>query len=206
LQKNYGILKLSFKRKIKLLRRKEMNVIGIIIVVIIIIVLWMIRCYNSLVNLRNKVEEAFSTMDVYLKKRFDLIPNLVEIVKGYAKYESSTLENMVKLRGQAYNSMSTEEKVEANNKLSGEISKLLAIAENYPDLKANENFRDLTAQLASVENDIANARKYYNAVVKGMNNKVQMFPSNIVANMFKFKTYSMFEANEAERENVKVQF
>jgi LemA protein len=206
LQKKYGILKLSFKRKIKLLRRKEMNVIGIIIVVIIIIVLWMISCYNSLVNLRNKVEEAFSTMDVYLKKRFDLIPNLVEIVKGYAKYESSTLENMVKLRGQAYNSMSTEEKVEANNKLSGEISKLLAVAENYPDLKANENFRDLTAQLASVENDIANARKYYNAVVKEMNNKVQMFPSNIVANMFKFKTYSMFEANEAERENVKVQF
>ena len=183
-----------------------MKVIGIIIVVIIIIVLWMIGTYNSLVNLRNKVEEAFSTMDVYLKKRFDLIPNLVEIVKGYAKYESSTLENMVKLRGQAYNSMSTEEKVEANNKLSGEISKLLAVAENYPDLKANENFRDLTAQLASVENDIANARKYYNAVVKEMNNKVQMFPSNIVANMFKFKTYSMFEANEAERENVKVQF
>jgi len=206
LQKKYGILKLSSKRKIKLLRRKEMNVIGIIIVVIIIIALWMIGSYNSLVNLRNKVEEAFSTMDVYLKKRFDLIPNLVEIVKGYAKYESSTLENMVKLRGQAYNSMSTEEKVEANNKLSGEISKLLAIAENYPDLKANENFRDLTAQLASVENDIANARKYYNAVVKEMNNKVQMFPSNIVANMFKFKTYSMFEANEAERENVKVQF
>ena len=183
-----------------------MNVIGIIIIVIIIIALWMIGSYNSLVNLRNKVEEAFSTMDVYLKKRFDLIPNLVEIVKGYAKYESSTLENMVKLRGQAYNSMSTEEKVEANNKLSGEISKLLAVAENYPDLKANENFRDLTAQLASVENDIANARKYYNAVVKEMNNKVQMFPSNIVANMFKFQTYSMFEANEAERENVKVQF
>ena len=159
-----------------------MNVIGIIIVVIIIIALWMIGSYNSLVNLRNKVEEAFSTMDVYLKKRFDtmdvylkkrfdLIPNLVEIVKGYAKYESSTLDNIVKLRGQAYNSMSTEEKVEANNKLSGEISKLLAIAENYPDLKANENFRDLTAQLTSVENDIANARKYYNAVVKGMNIK-----------------------------------
>ena len=132
-----------------------MNVIGIIIVVIIIIALWMIGSYNSLVNLRNKVEEAFSTMDVYLKKRFDdLIPNLVEIVKGYAKYESSTLENMVKLRGQAYNSMSTEEKVEANNKLSGEISKLLAVAENYPDLKANENFRDLTAQLASVDVNI----------------------------------------------------
>lgn len=178
----------------------------IIIVVILLIIFWLVGSYNSLVGSKNRVEEAFSTMDVYLKKRFDLIPNIVETVKGYAKYESSTLEDLVKLRGQSYNSMSTEEKVETNNALSNELGKLLAVAENYPDLKANENFRDLTAQLASVENDIANARKYYNAVVKEMNNKVQMFPSNIVANMFKFQTYSMFEANDTERENVKVQF
>lgn len=178
----------------------------IIMVIILLIIFWLVGSYNSLVGSKNRVEEAFSTMDVYLKKRFDLIPNIVETVKGYAKYESSTLDNMVKLRGQAYNSMSTEEKVETNNALSNELGKLLAVAENYPDLKANENFRDLTAQLASVENDIANARKYYNAVVKEMNNKVQMFPSNIVANMFHFQTYTMFEASDEERNNVKVQF
>lgn len=179
---------------------------GIIIVVLLIIAFWIIRSYNTLVSLKNKVEEAFSTMDVYLKKRFDLIPNLVETVKGYAKYESSTLEEVIKLRGETYNSMSTEKKVETNNKLSGELAKLLAVAENYPDLKANENFRDLTAQLSNIEDEIANARKYYNAVVRKMNNKVQMFPSNIVAKMFNFKEYSMFNADEKERENVKVQF
>ena len=183
-----------------------MTALIIIGIIVLVLILWLIRSYNSLVNLRNRVEEAFSTMDVYLKKRFDLIPNIVETVKGYAKYESETLEKIIKLRGESYNSMSTEEKVETNNKLSNEIGKLLAVAENYPDLKASENFRDLTKQLSSIEADIANARKYYNAVVREMNNKVQMFPTNIVAGIFNFKTYSMFKANEEERENVKVQF
>lgn len=183
-----------------------MTAIIIIIVLAIVIAIWMIGEYNTLVSLRNKVEEAFATMDVYLKKRFDLIPNVLETVKGYAKYESETLEKVVKLRGDSYNSMSTEEKVETNNELSREIGKLLAVAENYPDLKANTNYNELISQLKSVEEDIANARKYYNAVVKQMNNKVQMFPSNIVANMFKFNTYSMFNASEEERQNVKVQF
>lgn len=177
----------------------------VILVIVILIALWIASTYNSLVALRNRVEEAFATMDVYLKKRFDLIPNIVETVKGYSKYESETLENVVKLRG-SYSSLSTEEKVDANNKLTSEITKLLAVAENYPDLKANDNYKELISQLKENEKDIANARKYYNAVVKELNNKIQMFPSNIVANMFHFQPAKMFQATEEERENVKVQF
>lgn len=177
----------------------------IILVIVILIVLWIINTYNSLVAARSKVEEAFATMDVYLKKRFDLIPNIVETVKGYSKYESETLENIVKLRG-SYSSLSTNEKVDANNKISKEITKLLAVSENYPDLKANENYKELISQLQENEKDIANARKYYNAVVMNFNNKILMFPSSIVAHMFNFQTATMFQANEEERENVKVQF
>ena len=176
----------------------------IIIGIVVVLLLLVLITYNSLVKLNNKVVEAFSTMDVYLKKRWDLIPNIVEAVKGYAKHEESTLEEVINLRNNSYDKMNTNDKVDVNNKLSLGINKLMAVAEGYPDLKASDNFRDLSSQLTKVEDDIANARKYYNGTVRIFNNKVQMFPSNMVAFMFGYKAKKMFEANESERENVKV--
>lgn len=176
----------------------------IIIAIVVVLLLLVFTTYNSFVKLNNKVEEAFSTMDVYLKKRWDLIPNIVETVKGYAKHEKSTLEEVINLRNSSYDKMNTNDKVETNNKLSHGISKLMVIAESYPELKANENFKDLSSQLTRVEDDIANARKYYNGTVRIFNDKVQMFPSNIIASIFGYKVKNMFEANEFERENVKV--
>lgn len=176
----------------------------IIIAIVVVLLLLVFTTYNSFVKLNNKVEEAFSTMDVYLKKRWDLIPNIVETVKGYAKHEKSTLEEVINLRNSSYDKMNTNDKVETNNKLSQGISKLMAIAESYPELKANENFKDLSNQLTRVEDDIANARKYYNGTVRIYNDKVQMFPSNIIAGIFGYKVKNMFEANENERENVKI--
>ena len=145
-------------------------------------------------------------MDVYLKKRWDLIPNLVETVKGYASHEKDTLKEIVELRNSSYDNMSDDEKIKKNEQISNGITKIMALAEAYPELKANENFRDLSNQLTKVEEDIANSRKYYNGVVRMFNNKVEMFPSNIFANLFGFKSKAMFEASANERENVKVQF
>lgn len=178
----------------------------ILAVVVVLLLIYVMATYNSFVRLRNSVKEAFATMDVYLKKRWDLIPNIVETVKGYAKHEKETLEGVIKLRNGAYDKMSTEEKIEANQELSRGITKIMALAENYPDLKANDNFKDLQGQLTRVEEDIANSRKYYNAVVRNFNNKVQVFPSNIIASLFHFKEEKMFEIVESERENVKVEF
>lgn len=178
----------------------------IIIGIIALVLLYVFTTYNSFVSLKNRVEEAFSTMDVYLKKRWDLIPNLVETVKGYAKHEENTLKQITELRTSSYDDMSASEKVAVNEKLSQGISKLIAVSEAYPELKANENFNNLSNQLQAVEEDIANARKYYNANVRNMNDKVQMFPSNIIANIFGFKSREMFEVDEAQRENVKVEF
>ena len=178
----------------------------ILLVVVVLLVLYVISSYNKFVKLVNMVEEAFATMDVYLKKRWDLIPNLVNTVKGYAKHEQETLERVIGLRSGSYDSLSPEEKIEANKKLSGEISKLMMVAENYPDLKANQNFMDLSSQLTRVEEEIANSRKYYNAVVKKFNDAIMVFPANIVASIFKFSAKKMFEIAEAERENVKVEF
>lgn len=178
--------------------------IYIIIAIIVLILIYFGVTYNSFVKLSNTVKEAFSTMDVYLKKRWDLIPNIVETVKGYAKHEKSTLKEIIELRNSTYDNMSANEKVDVNNKLSQGINKLMAIAEAYPDLKANENFKDLSQQLTKVEDDIANSRKYYNGAVRIFNDKVQMFPSNIVAGILGFKEQKMFEASEFERENVQV--
>jgi len=178
----------------------------IVIVVIVLLLICVFTTYNNLIQSRNIVEEAFSTMDVYLKKRWDLIPNLVETVKGYAKHESETLEKTIELRNGAYNNMSTEEKVAVNQELSRGISKLIALAENYPDLKANQNFMNLSDQLSKIEEDIANSRKYYNGAVRNYNNQVMMFPSNIVAGIFKFGRATMFETTDEERKNVKVEF
>lgn len=176
------------------------------IIVIVLILIWIIATFNGFVGLRNKVEEAFATMDVYLKKRWDLVPNLVETVKGYMKHENSTLKEIVKLRNGGYDDLSADEKVEVNNKISRGINKLLALAEDYPDLKANENFVDLSHKLEKIEEDIANSRKFYNATVMNYNNKVQMIPTNIVALIFGFRARKMFNASEEERENVKVEF
>ena len=180
--------------------------IGIIVAIVLVILFYVLTTYNGLVGSKNIVDEAFSTMDVYLKKRWDLIPNLVETVKGYAKHESETLEKVVALRNGAYNNMSVDEKMEVNKQLSSGISKLIAVAESYPDLKANQNFTDLSKELSKIEEDIANSRKYYNGTVRNFNNKVMMFPGNIVANMFGFKKANMIEAAEEEKKNVKVEF
>lgn len=177
------------------------------IVLIAVILLWIIMSYNGFVKLKNSVEEAFSTMDVYLKKRYDLIPNLVETVKGYAGHEKETLQNVTEARNMAQNAATVEEKLANENMLSGTLKSLFAVSENYPDLKANQNFMDLQKQLQTVEEDIANARKFYNAIVKMLNTRVEMFPSNLIARLFHFSRQPMFEVGtEGERENVKVQF
>ncbi len=180
--------------------------IYIIIGIVVLILLYVMALYNGLVKINNKVQEAFSTMDVYLKKRWDLIPNLVETVKGYAKHEEGTLENIVKLRSGAYDGMSDEEKIKTNEALSSNIGKLMVLVENYPDLKASDNFRDLTNQLSKIEDEIASSRKYYNGTVKLFNDKVQVFPNNIFASMFGYTTKTMFETSAVERENVQVKF
>ncbi|MDD7513426.1 MAG: LemA family protein [Clostridiales bacterium] len=178
----------------------------IIVVVLVIIGLWLAGTYNKLVRKRNNAKEGFSTMDVYLKKRFDMIPNLVETVKGYATHERETLEAVMKARSQVATSGTFNQKVEHENMLTGALGRLFAVAENYPDLKANQNFLNLQEQLKSVEQDIANARKFYNGTVKDLNNSIEQFPSNIVAGLFHFEKMPMFEINEESRENVQVKF
>jgi len=169
--------------------------------------IWVVMEYNGFIKLRNIIDESFSTMDVYLKKRYDLIPNLVETVKGYAAHEAGTLEKVVEARNMAQNSKTITEKAENESALSGTLKSLFAIAEAYPDLKANTNFMDLQSQLRKLEEDIANARKYYNGTVKEFNTKVETFPSNLIAGFFKFTRRVFFEVETVEeRENVKVQF
>ena len=180
--------------------------IYIIIAIVLIIVMYVLVTYNNFIKLKNMVQEAFSTMDVYLKKRWDLIPNLIETVKGYVKHEENTLKEIIDLRGSSYDSMSDDEKVKANQTISKDINKIMLVAENYPDLKASANFQDLSRELTKVEEDIANARKYYNGAVEMFNNKVEMFPSNILAKLFGYKSKAMFETDSNERENVKVSF
>lgn len=178
----------------------------ILIIVLMLILLYVLGTYNKFVKNNNKVLEAFSTMDVYLKKRWDLIPNLVETVKCYANHESKTLEEVIKLRNSSYDKLNEGEKIDLNNQLSQGLGRLMAISEDYPELKANENFKQLSSSLSSIENDIANSRKYYNAVVRTFNDMVGMVPSNIIAKMFKFSAKSMFEAEVSQRENVNVKF
>lgn len=178
--------------------------IYVVIAVIIIIVIYAIVLFNSFASLNNKVKEAFSTMDIYLKKRWDLVPNLVEVVKSYAKYEKDTLEEITKLRSNIYDDMSNDEKIKTNIKLNRDIDKIMLLVEAYPELKASDNFKDLSDKLVKIEDDIANSRKYYNGTVRIFNNKVEMFPNNIFAKIFGFKSKSMFEAKSSERENVDV--
>lgn len=177
----------------------------IIIIILVILLICASITYNNLVKLYNRVKEAFSTMDVYLKKRWDLIPNIVETVKGYSKQEKETLTEVVKIRSNSYDDMNINDKVNVNTKLSGDINKLMALAEAYPELKANENYLDLSNKLTEIEEDIANSRKYYNGSVRIYNNKVEMFPSNIIAKIFGFKSEKMFGISEDEKQNIKIE-
>ena len=178
-------------------------VIGIVVVVLILVI---ISTYNSLVSLRNRVRDQWAQIDVQLKRRFDLIPNLIETVKGYTKHDSETLENIVKVRNTYASANTPQEAMEADGELNKAVSRLFALAESYPDLKANTNFLQMQDELKETENKIASARQFYNDVVLRYNNKIQMFPSNIVAGLFGFKTEAFFEANKEEKENVKVKF
>lgn len=177
----------------------------IIIGIVALLLVYVLITYNGFVKTNNIVKEAFSTMDVYLKKRWDLIPNLVEVVKGYAKHEKETFNEITTLRTNSYDNMSMSKKIDVNEQLTQGISKIMAISENYPELKASENFLQLSKDLTQIEDEIANSRKYYNGSVRILNTKIQMFPSNIVAGMFGFKQANMFETNAEEKNNVKVE-
>ena len=176
----------------------------IAILIIVLLVLWVISIYNGLISSRQKVDNAWSQIDVQLQRRFDLIPNFVETVKGYMTHESETFEKITALRTSWANSSSVGEKAKLDGELSGALKTIMAVSENYPELKANENFKNLSNQLAKIEEDIANSRKYYNGIVKIYNNKVEMFPSNIFAKIFGYHSKAMFETNTTERENIKI--
>ena len=178
----------------------------ILIIVLVLIILWAISVYNSLVALRNRVKDQWAQIDVQLKRRFDLIPNLVETVKGYTKYESETLEAVIKARNTYVSATVPEEQMKADGELTQAISKLFALTESYPELKANTNFQALQQELTETESKIAAARQFYNDTVMVYNNKVSMVPSNIIASLFKFNKEAFFEANETERQNVQVKF
>ena len=178
----------------------------LLIVIIIIILVAIVAIYNGLVTARNKVKNAWAQIDVQLNRRADLIPNLVETVKGYAAHESSVFEDVTAARAGLMNANGVKEISDANNQLSSTLKTLFAVAENYPELKANENFKDLQAQLAQTEDKIAYSRQFYNDTVLMYNNKCQTFPSNIFAGMFGFKEADFFEAAGEARSVPKVEF
>lgn len=178
-----------------------------VVVVIALLILWFVTTYNSLIKLRTAVEEAFSTIDVYLQKRFDMIPNLVETVKGYAAHEKETLESVIRARNLGMSANTPEDKMAASNELSSALSRLMVVVEQYPNLKADSQFMQLMNELSMIEGEIANYRKYYNATVKNYNVKIHSIPSNIVASMTGFKPASMFTLpDEAARTAPKVSF
>ncbi len=182
-------------------------VFGAIALVAIIIVIWAIAVYNAFVRLRNGIEEAFSTMDVYLKKRYDLIPNLVETVKGYAKHENEALTNIIAARNAAMTATDPQERMEKENVLTGTLKSLFALNESYPQLKADTHFTEMMNELRSIEDEITSSRKYYNGIVKQYNTKREVFPTSIIANWKKFEKKPLFEVDAPEeRKNVKVQF
>lgn len=178
-----------------------------IVGVLAILVLWFIATYNTLVRLRNKVREAFSTIEVYLQKRFELVPNLVETVKGYASHEKETLEAVIKARSLGMGAVTDAEKLDAANQLTSALNRLMVVVEQYPDLKAEPLFQNLSQELSSLEEEIAEYRKYYNAVVNNYNNKVEVIPSNIVASIGGFKPADLFKLpDQAANVAPKVQF
>src|ERR1700732_2412553 len=178
----------------------------IFLVILVVIAVVLIGMYNSLVQLRVRCDSAWSDIDIQLKRRHDLIPNLVETVKGYAAHEKGTFENIAKFRSQAMQATTPEGKAAAENQLTGALKSLFAVAENYPELKASEQFTQLQASLSEREDSIQNSRRYYNAVVRDLNKKIQSFPTNIIAGMFGFQQKQFFEAAATDREPVAVKF
>jgi len=178
----------------------------IFLVILVVIAVVLVGMYNTLVQLRVRCDSAWSDIDVQLKRRHDLIPNLVETVKGYAAHEKGTFENIAKFRSQAMQATTPEGKAAAENQLTGALKSLFAVAENYPELKASEQFTQLQGSLSQTEDSIQNARRYYNAVVRDLNTKIQVFPTNIMASMFGFQARQFFETAEADREPVAVKF
>lgn len=178
----------------------------VIVALIVLIALYIGKTYNVLVRLRNKVKDQWSQIDVLLKRRADLIPNLVETVKGYASHESETLEAVIQARTKVVDAKGTEEEIKADGELTRALGRLMAVAESYPDLKANTNFLDLQNNLKETEDKIQYARQFYNDAVLKYKNKLEVFPSNIIASMFNFKSEAFFEADEASKEVPKVQF
>ncbi len=180
-------------------------VLGVIIVFIAVIIVM----YNGLIRLKNRVDEAWSDIDVQLKRRYDLIPNLIETVKGYAAHEKETFEKVVQARSAAMSAQEggdTKKLAEAENALSGTLKTIFALSENYPDLKANQNFLELQRELSDTENKIMASRRFYNSNVRDFNTKIQVFPTNVIGNMLGFKSRDYFEAEDVEKKNVKVKF
>jgi LemA protein len=179
----------------------------ILLAVVAVAVFFVIGVYNSLIKLRNRTDEAWSDIDVQLKRRYDLIPNLVETVKGYAKHEDKVFNDVTEARSKAINAQGVENQAQAENMLSGTLKSLFAVAENYPQLKANENFMKLQEELSDTENKIQAARRFYNGNVRDFNTKLEVFPNNVIAGFFTFKKYDFFELeNEEQRKNVEVKF
>ena len=179
----------------------------IIIAIVVLLIIAIIAMYNSLVTLRQRVRNSWSQIDVQLQRRFDLIPNLVESVKGYMKHESEVLEKVTALRTSWANANTVHEKAELDNQLSGALKTIMAVSENYPDLKANQNFSELQEELRATENKISASRQFYNDTVTRYNTKLEVVPSNIIAGMFGFKPEELFKVDTEEaRKNVKVDF
>jgi len=180
----------------------------VLLVLLFLAILWAIRLYNLLIQLKVRSENAWSDIDVQLKRRYDLIPNLVATVEGYAKHERSTLESVIEARAKAISAQGIDQKGQAENFLSGALKTLFAVAENYPQLKANENFLKLQASLGEIEEAIQSARRYYNAVVRDLNTQLEVFPNNLLAGMINFKKRDFFqlELPEAERKAPEVKF
>ncbi len=189
---------------------KSMEITLIILGVVVVSAVVIIGMYNSLIKLKNRVEEAWSDIDVQLKRRYDLIPNLVETVKGYAGHEKATLEGVTKARSQAMaaqESGDAKQQAAAENMLSSTLKSIFALSESYPDLKANTNFLELQRELSDTENKIQASRRFYNGNVRDFNTKLEVFPTNIIGNMLGFKSRDYFEIeDEKERDNVKVKF
>ena len=188
-----------------------MTPIYIVLAIIAAIVLWLVFTYNGLIRSKNRVNEAYSDIDVQLKRRYDLIPNLVEAVKGYMTHERGTLEKVTEARASAMKVHDTKESTlaereQAENMLSNTLKSLFAVTENYPDLKASQNFLELQNELSDTENKIQAARRFYNGNVRDFNTKIQVFPTNLIANTLKFIKYSFFKAEDGEKKNVQVKF
>ncbi|MFH1789750.1 MAG: LemA family protein [bacterium] len=188
-----------------------MNILYIILVAVAIVVVWLIFTYNGLIRSRNRVDESFSDIDVQLKRRYDLIPNLVETVKGYVKHESETFEKVVMARNQAMavnnnREATMEERGNVENMLTNTLKSLFALSEAYPDLKANQNFLQLQDEISDTENKIQASRRFYNGNVRDFNTKIQVFPTNLIAKSLKFVNYDFFQAQSEEKENIKMKF